>query len=1320
MLGIRCCAHFRGFRYGDLVTYVRMFKAGETSTSVAKKKSGKKKTFPAAAAPSASTTTAAAIARATAASRVKTATAAAAAATAVAATNAAFDADVMDDAGVMDDSDSDQAGSMIRHPAAAVRPKHLASITPSLAKLPAAEVAGLKQLACSARAWSLEEITVYYKVLVAHGPDYQAIFDLLQPFSSKTYGQVQKYHKNVCRTYGDLVKFVKTFKVGAFTTTAVAHPAAGKPKKGRQSGSTTPVKRRRSTPVSSPKGAGNDPSFQDAFSAAATGVESSDGERDRQSSMGPDDFGMMPAGTEVDNAGLVNQRILVWWPSARAAYEAMVDTYDHTDGSHHLRYDDGEALWHNLREFRWNFADADARPIGQPAKKRRTSSGSSGGAVGHPSAAGVRAKDKATPPSKLPAKKLQKRATRPTKTRTELDLATTEDWSDAASGPKGLPEVVTVWAAIKKDDDELLDRVLTAGGDVNEPDEDGKIPILYAARYGLDDIVDRLIEGGCDINRTDQGGRTPLLWAAKNGDDDIVASLIAAQADVNRPDDGDGWTPCWWAALKGHDDVVSLLVEANADVDREDKSGKTPLTYALKHNLKRMVDALIVGSADVNRPDKTGKAPIWLASASMIERLINANADVDQVDTDGRTMLNWACESDREGTVKFLLGANCTVNQAVDSTGRSALGWAALNGNGAVVDALLDANANVEHSGDPETPLEIVFRLQHWPAFDSLLQAGASLDKVLAHVDGPAVIHVIDDIGRSPLLRSVQRGSCQAAASLIAAAADVNTADKFGKTPALWCAKNGHNDVMSLLLSSNADVMQADLDGETPLWWAARGGHTNIVKQLIKANSNLDRIDSNGRERKTPLLCAAMNGHRATVSALLGAGAEVAAMDKDGRNTLLWAAEYGWSDVVVQLVARNADVNVVDKDGEVALWWAAKHGHLEMVESLIQAGANVNRACPVRGAKIMNAETSAPTPLWCAVQQNHSGCVSTLVAAGADTDFVNDAGDTPLWWALKHGYTKMAETLLGLSANVDKLAGTGKSAVWLAMRRNDAGLLEKVLTAGGSPSDMDESEAGEPPLVHAARLGHHGFVGCLLAASGDPDVPGKDGATPLMLAVEHDDAALVEVLLGSNADPNIAGRDGRTALTVCCATNGNPKIVELLVQAQASVTQTNLRGDTPLHVYAKRGRDRAPGLVVNTLLAANSDLNQTNNYGQSVLDLASRPSVVEALAAWSRGDAPWSKSAHHTLSPQLRHCVWSTLLSHRRWRSGAGAAAATTPELWLLIFSFLTDNQFRQTTVSLAMRWADSMSLRTTPTVFDVDDDWVEMLQRTARRFANR
>lgn len=263
-------------------------------------------------------------------------------------------------------------------------------------------------------------------------------------------------------------------------------------------------------------------------------------------------------------------------------------------------------------------------------------------------------------------------------------------------------------------------------------------------------------------------------------------------------------------------------------------------------------------------------------------------------------------------------------------------------------------------------------------------------------------------------------------------------------------------------------------------------------------------------------------------------------------------------------------------------------------------------------------------------------------------------------------------------------------------------------------------EAGEPPLVHATRLGHRGFVGSLLAARGDPDVPGKDGVTPLMLAAERDDAALVEVLLGGNADPNVAGRDGRTALTVCCATNGNPKIVELLVRAQASVTQTNLRGDTPLHVYAKRGPDRAPRRVVNTLLAANSDIDQANNYGQSVMDLASRPSVVEALAAWSRGDAPWSKRTHHALSPPLRCGVWAALLSHHRWKAAAHVAAVTPSELWLLIFSFLTDNQFRMTTVAPSMRWADRMSLGSTPAFFDTDDDWGEMLQRTARRFANR
>ena len=66
------------------------------------------------------------------------------------------------------------------------------------------EVAGLRQLSSNARSWELGEIIMYYKLLKVHGPNYTAIHELIQPFSSKSYTQVSQYHKNVCRTYGNV------------------------------------------------------------------------------------------------------------------------------------------------------------------------------------------------------------------------------------------------------------------------------------------------------------------------------------------------------------------------------------------------------------------------------------------------------------------------------------------------------------------------------------------------------------------------------------------------------------------------------------------------------------------------------------------------------------------------------------------------------------------------------------------------------------------------------------------------------------------------------------------------------------------------------------------------------------------------------------------------------------------------------------------------------------------------------------------------------------------------------------------------------------
>jgi ankyrin repeat protein len=71
---------------------------------------------------------------------------------------------------------------------------------------------------------------------------------------------------------------------------------------------------------------------------------------------------------------------------------------------------------------------------------------------------------------------------------------------------------------------------------INEPDPEGRTPLLIAVEKGYMDVVTNLIELGAIVDATpDDAGNTPLRQAASTGSLDMVKLLIAAGANPLLP-----------------------------------------------------------------------------------------------------------------------------------------------------------------------------------------------------------------------------------------------------------------------------------------------------------------------------------------------------------------------------------------------------------------------------------------------------------------------------------------------------------------------------------------------------------------------------------------------------------------------------------------------------------------------------------------------------------------------------------------------------------------------------------------------------------------
>ena len=107
-------------------------------------------------------------------------------------------------------------------------------------------------------------------------------------------------------------------------------------------------------------------------------------------------------------------------------------------------------------------------------------------------------------------------------------------------------------------------------------------PLFIASFEGNDEVVQRLLSAGASVGERGSSGVSPLHIASFMGHENVVWYLIAGGANVScRGDVGD--TALHSAARSGQCKVVLFLIEHGADVNVHDSYGYTPLRYAFEN-----------------------------------------------------------------------------------------------------------------------------------------------------------------------------------------------------------------------------------------------------------------------------------------------------------------------------------------------------------------------------------------------------------------------------------------------------------------------------------------------------------------------------------------------------------------------------------------------------------------------------------------------------------------------------------------------------------------------------------------------------------------
>eukprot|EP00435_Cladocopium_sp_Y103_P064356 s175_g26.t1 len=211
--------------------------------------------------------------------------------------------------------------------------------------------------------------------------------------------------------------------------------------------------------------------------------------------------------------------------------------------------------------------------------------------------------------------------------------------------------------------------------------------------------LESLLRKPLNPNVRDENGTMPLHWAAKRGHVESLKLLIEAGTEKDVRDQGpERMTPLHWAAQEGHLNVVRHLVEVGADKDQRTVNGATPLFIAAQEGHLNVVRHLVEVGAHKDQARIGGATPLFIAAGKghldVVRHVVEVGAHKDQARIDGATPLFIAAGKGHLDVVRHLVEVGACTNEASRKNGVTALHAAANRGHVEIVRFLIERGAD--------------------------------------------------------------------------------------------------------------------------------------------------------------------------------------------------------------------------------------------------------------------------------------------------------------------------------------------------------------------------------------------------------------------------------------------------------------------------------------------------------------------------------------------------------------------------------------------------------------------------------------------------
>lgn len=470
--------------------------------------------------------------------------------------------------------------------------------------------------------------------------------------------------------------------------------------------------------------------------------------------------------------------------------------------------------------------------------------------------------------------------------------------------------------AVRRGDIEDLEKYLAKGGDVNEPQRDGRTLLHVAAEYGQSESLEYLLANGADPDPRDPAGVTPFYITMAIGRVDMGRTLLEAGADL-RTETSELRTPLFPAAAGGHTAAVDFLLDFGLNPDHRDSRGRNPLHMLESNSLSGIAGTLMTAGADPLAVSTQGaELPVHVAATAGAHELLELYVQF--------TTPEILTAEDSNGDRPLHRSMNSSVSSQASLR---------------TMDSILSLGADPAiEDGDGRLPVRIAVEEMEARHLQLLIGYGAPIPRYVRDgrpgkgVQRTGLLHIAarrgkDDIGRLLL----ERGT------------DPDLIDDDGDTALMIAVREEKDPFFRLLIQYNANPNIFDLDGKSPLLVALNRssleseGLNSMSETLIQRGAVLP----NNSSLLLPLLENAVDNENIDVARLLfNRGLSGASAGEDGEPLIFTAVRNADAEMLELLLIAGADPNARNEEGLTPIMLLGdntKLGHIRDI--LIRSGA---------------------------------------------------------------------------------------------------------------------------------------------------------------------------------------------------------------------------------------------------------------------------------------------------------------------------------------------------------------------------------------------